>query len=249
MRDRYCFEEIEPKWQAKWEEDQIYKVGEETDRPKFYLLEMLPYPSGRIHMGHVRNYSIGDVVARQKSMSGWNVLHPMGWDAFGLPAENAAIKHGVDPASWTRENIAVMREQIKRLGFGYDWDREIATCDPSYYKWTQWLFLQLYRNGLAYRKTQKVNWCPSCATVLANEQVVNGACERCDTPVTKRVLEQWFLRITKYAERLLENLDELAGWPDKVKVMQHNWIGRSEGVDIDFRVQGVGEKLTIFTTR
>jgi leucyl-tRNA synthetase len=249
MRDRYCFEEIEPKWQAKWEEDQIYKVGEETGRPKCYLLEMLPYPSGRIHMGHVRNYSIGDVIARQKSMSGWNVLHPMGWDAFGLPAENAAIKHGVDPASWTRENIAVMREQIKRLGFSYDWDREIATCDPSYYKWTQWLFLQLYRNGLAYRKTQKVNWCPSCATVLANEQVVNGACERCDTPVTKRVLEQWFLRITRYAERLLKNLDELAGWPEKVKVMQHNWIGRSEGVDIDFAVEGTGEKLTIFTTR
>ncbi|HOK71057.1 MAG TPA: class I tRNA ligase family protein, partial [Bacillota bacterium] len=249
MRDRYCFEEIEPKWQAKWEEDQLYKVGEETARPKYYLLEMLPYPSGRIHMGHVRNYSIGDVIARQRSMKGWNVLHPMGWDAFGLPAENAAIEHGADPVTWTRENIAAMRKQIKRLGFSYDWDREITTCDPSYYKWTQWLFLQLYKNGLAYRKTQKVNWCPSCATVLANEQVVNGACERCDTPVTKRVLEQWFLRITDYAERLLSNLDNMPGWPDKVKVMQRNWIGRSEGVDIDFHVPETGDKLTIFTTR
>jgi leucyl-tRNA synthetase len=249
MRDRYCFEEVEPKWQEQWEEEGLYRVGEDSERPKFYQLEMFPYPSGRIHMGHVRNYSIGDVMARYRRMNGWNVLHPMGWDAFGLPAENAAIKHGADPASWTRENIAHMRKQLRGMGYSYDWAREAATNDPAYYKWTQWLFVQLFKKGLAYRKSQKVNWCPSCATVLANEQVVNGECERCDTPVIRRQLEQWFFRITDYAERLLRNLDAMPGWPEHVKTMQRNWIGRSEGMDLDFEVAGTGEKLTVFTTR
>ena len=249
MRDKYYFEDVEPKWQEQWEKEGLYRVDEAPDRPKFYQLEMFPYPSGRIHMGHVRNYSIGDVMARYRRMNGWNVLHPMGWDAFGLPAENAAIQHGANPATWTRENIAHMRKQIKRMGYSYDWAREVATNDPTYYKWTQWLFIQLFKKGLAYRKSQKVNWCPSCATVLANEQVVNGACERCDTPVIRRQLEQWFFRITDYAERLLHNLDAMPGWPEHVKIMQRNWIGRSEGMDLDFTVAGTGEKLTVFTTR
>ncbi|MCR4426220.1 MAG: leucine--tRNA ligase [Firmicutes bacterium] len=249
MRDKYFFEDIESRWQSEWEREGLYKVTEDPNLPKFYLLEMFPYPSGRVHMGHVRNYSIGDVVARYLTMNGWNVLHPMGWDAFGLPAENAAIKHGIHPAKWTEENIAHMRSQLRRMGISYDWDREVASSHPSYYKWTQWLFLQLYRKGLAYRKNQKVNWCPSCATVLANEQVVAGLCERCDTPVTKRSLEQWFFRITDYADRLLANLDTLTGWPDKVKTMQRNWIGRSEGVDLDFVVPETGDTITVFTTR
>ena len=249
MEARYNFKEIEPKWQRRWEANELYKAREDDPRPKFYCLEMFPYPSGNLHMGHVRNYTIGDVVARFKRMRGFNVLHPMGWDAFGLPAENAAIKHGIHPAEWTWKNIANMRRQLKSMGISYDWDREIATCHPSYYKWTQWLFLQMYKHGLAYRKKAAVNWCPSCATVLANEQVVGGACERCGTPVTRRDLEQWFFRITKYADRLLEDLKKLPGWPEKVKVMQENWIGKSFGAEVVFRLEGSEEEIPVFTTR
>ncbi|SMB92867.1 leucyl-tRNA synthetase [Thermanaeromonas toyohensis ToBE] len=249
MEARYNFKEIEPKWQRRWEANELYKVREDDPRPKFYCLEMFPYPSGNLHMGHVRNYTIGDVVARFKRMRGFNVLHPMGWDAFGLPAENAAIKHGIHPAEWTWKNIANMRRQLKSMGISYDWDREIATCHPSYYRWTQWLFLQMYKHGLAYRKKAAVNWCPSCATVLANEQVVGGACERCGTPVTRRDLEQWFFRITKYADRLLEDLKKLPGWPEKVKVMQENWIGKSFGAEVVFRLEGSEEEIPVFTTR
>lgn len=249
LKERYVFKEIEEKWQARWAEDDIYRVSENSDRPKYYCLEMFPYPSGKLHMGHVRNYSIGDVLARFLTMNGYNVLHPMGWDAFGLPAENAAIKHGnIHPAVWTYDNINTMREQLKQLGISYDWSREIATCHPGYYRWTQWLFLQLYKHGLAYKKKAAVNWCPSCATVLANEQVKEGGCERCKAAVEKRELEQWFFRITKYADRLLEDLKLLKGWPEKVKIMQENWIGRSEGAEIDFPVEG-GETITVFTTR
>ncbi|MFZ5648526.1 MAG: leucine--tRNA ligase [Bacillota bacterium] len=249
MKERYFFKEIEEKWQARWAGEDIYRVAENSDRPKYYCLEMFPYPSGKLHMGHVRNYSIGDVLARFLTMSGYNVLHPMGWDAFGLPAENAAIKHGnMHPAVWTYDNINTMRAQLKQLGISYDWSREIATCHPGYYRWTQWIFLQLYKHGLAYKKKAAVNWCPSCATVLANEQVKEGGCERCKTAVEKRELEQWFFSITKYADRLLEDLKLLKGWPDKVKIMQENWIGRSEGAEIDFPVEG-GGSITVFTTR
>jgi leucyl-tRNA synthetase len=250
MKDRYDFREIEAKWQQKWAEQDIYAVPDFSDRPKYYCLEMFPYPSGKLHMGHVRNYSIGDVVARFKTMQGYNVLHPMGWDAFGLPAENAAIKHGaLHPAQWTKDNIDAMRAQLKQLGISYDWNREVATCHPGYYKWTQWLFLQLYRKGLAYKKKAAVNWCPSCATVLANEQVKEGVCERCASDVEKRELEQWFFKITDYADRLLADLDKLPGWPDKVKIMQENWIGRSEGAEITFSVDGFDDTITVFTTR
>ena len=210
---------------------------------------MFPYPSGKLHMGHVRNYAIGDVVARFKKMDGYNVLHPMGWDSFGLPAENAAIKHGIHPSIWTWDNIAEMRKQQKELGLSYDWDREVATCHPDYYKWMQWIFIQFYKRGLAYKKENPVNWCPSCQTVLANEQVVDGCCERCKTPVGKKNLSQWYLKITNYADRLLDNLDKLDGWPNKVKVMQKNWIGKSVGCEVDFRVLDRDEKLTVFTTR
>lgn len=250
MKDRYNFKEIEPKWQKKWSKQDIYSVPDYSDRPKYYCLEMFPYPSGKLHMGHVRNYSIGDVVARFKTMQGCNVLHPMGWDAFGLPAENAAIKHGaLHPAKWTMENIDSMRTQLKQLGISYDWNREVATCHPGYYKWTQWLFLQLYHNKLAYKKKSAVNWCPSCATVLANEQVKEGTCERCSSDVEKRDLEQWFFKITDYADRLLDDLNKLDGWPDKVKIMQENWIGRSEGAEITFNIDGHDETITVFTTR
>lgn len=249
MQERYNFTEVESKWQQQWEQNNLYKVTEKEHKQKYYCLEMFPYPSGNLHMGHVRNYSIGDVLARFKNMRGFNVLHPMGWDAFGLPAENAAIKHGIPPAKWTLENIENMRKQLKTMGISYDWDREFATCLPDYYKWTEWLFLQFYKNGLAYKKKAHVNWCPSCATVLANEQVVDGACERCDTVVEKKALEQWFFRITDYAQELLDSLKEMPGWPDKVKTMQDNWIGRSEGAEIDFIVEKTGEKLTVFTTR
>ncbi len=250
MKERYDFKEIEGKWQKFWEAENLYAVPDFSDRPKYYCLEMFPYPSGKLHMGHVRNYSIGDVVARFKTMQGYNVLHPMGWDAFGLPAENAAIKHGnVHPADWTIDNIDTMREQLKQLGISYDWNREIATCHPGYYKWTQWLFLQLYKNGLAYKKKAAVNWCPSCATVLANEQVKEGSCERCKTVVEKRELEQWFFRITNYADRLLDDIKLLEGWPEKVKIMQENWIGRSEGAEIHFPIEGLDESFTVFTTR
>lgn len=249
MEDRYQFKEIERKWQQKWEEEKLYQVSEGGPRPKYYCLEMFPYPSGNLHMGHVRNYSIGDVVARFHTMKGYNVLHPMGWDAFGLPAENAAIQHGVHPADWTAANIANMRRQLRSLGLSYDWEREVTTCQPDYYRWTQWLFLQLYKAGLAYKAKAPVNWCPSCQTVLANEQVVAGECERCGTAVTKKDLEQWFFRITNYADRLLEDLKKLPGWPEKVKVMQENWIGRSEGAEIHFRVAKTNQPLTVFTTR
>lgn len=250
MKERYDFAENEKKWQSWWDKEKTYRVTEQSNRPKYYCLEMFPYPSGKLHMGHVRNYSIGDVLARFFNMRGYNVLHPMGWDAFGLPAENAAIKHGnIHPSIWTYDNIDTMRKQLKRLGLSYDWSREIATCHPGYYRWTQWLFIQLYKNGLAYKKKAAVNWCPSCATVLANEQVKEGVCERCKTGVEKRELDQWFFKITDYADRLLNDLKVLKGWPEKVKVMQENWIGRSEGAEIGFPIAQTGDTLTVYTTR
>jgi leucyl-tRNA synthetase len=225
---------IEKKWQDRWRETRAFEVSEDSDRPKFYCLEMFAYPSGHAHVGHVRNYMIGDVVARLKRMRGFNVLHPFGWDAFGLPAENAAIKHGIHPETWTLENIAHMKGQLQRLGISYAWDREIATCLPDYYHWNQWIFLKMLEKGLAYRRRSTVNWCPSCKTVLANEQVIDGACWRCGTPVTARELEQWFFRITRYADELLEGADTLPEWPEKVLTMQRNWIGRSEGTRVAF---------------
>ncbi len=244
----YDFRKIEEKWQKEWETNKSFETVE-NDKPKYYVLEMFPYPSGKIHMGHVRNYSIGDVVARFMKMKGYNVLHPMGWDAFGLPAENAAIKHGIHPDKWTRENIKEMKEQLKLLGLSYDWDREVATCLPDYYKWTQEIFLRFFEKGLAYKKKSYVNWCPSCETVLANEQVVGGQCERCDANVVKKDLEQWYLKITDYAERLLQDIDKLDGWPEKVKIMQKNWIGKSTGAEADFEIEGFDKKMKIFTTR
>jgi leucyl-tRNA synthetase len=250
LKAKYDFDGVEKKWQDRWVEDDLYAVPDFSDRPKYYCLEMFPYPSGKLHMGHVRNYSIGDVVARFKTMQGFHVLHPMGWDAFGLPAENAAIKHGgIHPADWTIDNISNMRDQLKQLGISYDWNREFATCDPEYYHWTEWLFLQLFHKGLAYKKLSAVNWCPDCATVLANEQVVNGSCERCKTTVEKRELAQWFFKITDYADRLLKDMDLLEGWPEKVKIMQENWIGRSEGAEIDFKIDGAEDIVTVYTTR
>ncbi len=249
MDSRYNFKTVEAKWQRYWEENGFYRVTEDKSKPKYYDLEMFPYPSGHLHMGHVRNYAIGDVVARFKTMNGYNVLHPMGWDAFGLPAENAAIKHGIHPAIWTDSNIENMKRQLKSLGISYDWTREFATCKPEYYKFTQWLFLKLYEKGLAYKKKAAVNWCPSCATVLANEQVIDGECERCGTTVEKKALEQWFFKITDYAERLLADLEKLPGWPEKVKVMQKNWIGRSEGCEFSLAVDGSEETISVFTTR
>jgi leucyl-tRNA synthetase len=249
MKERYDFKNIEAKWQNHWEETKAFKTTEDETKEKYYVLEMFPYPSGKLHMGHVRNYSIGDVVARFKTMNGFNVLHPMGWDSFGLPAENAAIKNGVEPSIWTWNNIDEMRRQLQELGLSYDWDREVATCDPSYYKWMQWIFIQFYNKGLAYKKENPVNWCPSCQTVLANEQVVDGGCERCGTEVGKKELSQWYLKITDYAERLLNNLDDLPGWPNKVKIMQKNWIGRSEGAEVTFEIDGFQKPLDIFTTR
>ena len=245
----YNFAEIEKKWQKKWDDEKAFKVSENSSKPKYYTLEMFPYPSGKLHMGHVRNYSIGDVVARFKTMNGFNVLHPMGYDSFGLPAENAAIKNGVAPNKWTLENIDTMTEQLKTMGISYDWDRQVATCQPDYYKWTQWMFLQLYKKGLAYKKKQYVNWCPDCQTVLANEQVVDGKCERCKSVVGKKDLEQWFFKITDYADRLLADIDKLDGWPEKVKTMQANWIGKSNGATVDFKVDGSDQVLTVYTTR
>lgn len=244
----YPFKEIEVKWQNHWKEHKHFKTVE-NDKPKYYVLEMFPYPSGKIHMGHVRNYSIGDVVARFKKMLGFNVLHPMGWDAFGLPAENAAIKHGIHPDVWTTKNIEEMKEQLDLLGLSYDWDREVATCSPDYYRWTQWIFLQFYKKGLAYKKESRVNWCPSCETVLANEQVVGGLCERCDSKVGKKLLNQWYFKITDYAEELLQEINNLQGWPDKVKIMQSNWIGKSTGAEINFSIENSDKALTVFTTR
>jgi len=254
---KYDHKRIEGKWQKYWAEKKMFEVDEKAPREKkYYVLEMFPYPSGRIHMGHVRNYAIGDVVARYKSMRGHNVLHPMGWDAFGLPAENAAIDHGVHPAKWTRENIDRMRDQLKRMGISYDWSRELATCDPEYYKWEQLVFIRLLEKGLAYKKKSPVNWCPSCATVLANEQVEQGLCWRCSTPVEQKELAQWYLKITDYADELLEWCDKLIGWPERVLVMQRNWIGKSVGADIDFPLEKPVvvngermEKIRVFTTR
>ena len=249
MNEKYNFSEIEQKWQKYWEENHSFKTVEDEDKEKYYVLEMFPYPSGKLHMGHVRNYSIGDVVARCLKMQGYNVLHPMGFDSFGLPAENAAIKHGVAPGKWTWENIAEMEVQLKQLGLAYDWEREVQTCSPDYYKWMQWIFIQFYKKGLAYKKENPVNWCPSCQTVLANEQVVDGCCERCKSPVGKKNLSQWYFKITDYADRLLDNLDTLEGWPTKVKVMQKNWIGKSIGAEIDFPIDNTDKLLKVFTTR
>lgn len=247
---KYEPHQVEAKWQRRWEEAKVFEVSTDPSRPKFYLLEMFPYPSGRIHMGHVRNYSIGDVMARFRRMQGYNVLHPMGWDAFGLPAENAAIDQKVHPAVWTFQNIEFMRNQLKRLGYSYDWSREFATCTPEYYKWNQWVFLKMFERGLAVRKKGFVNWCPSCQTVLANEQVEAGLCWRCNTEVTQKELEQWFLKITAYAEELLQGCRDLAGgWPERVLTMQSNWIGKSYGAEVDFPLAGSSGSIRIYTTR
>ncbi len=246
----YNHKSVESKWQKTWAEKNQYKTDTlDASKPNYYTLEMFPYPSGKIHMGHVRNYSIGDVVARFKKMEGYNVLHPMGWDSFGLPAENAAIKHGIHPHKWTMENIEDMKGQLKLLGLSYDWDREVATSTPEYYKFTQEIFLKFLEHGLAYKKKSFVNWCPSCQTVLANEQVVQGQCERCDSVVIKKDLEQWYFKTTHYAEELLQDLDTLDGWPDKVKLMQKNWIGKSTGAEIVFDIDGTDKSITVFTTR
>jgi leucyl-tRNA synthetase len=248
--DRYPFREIEPKWQKVWEESKQFKATEDPGRSKYYCLEMFPYPSGRIHMGHVRVYTIGDLLARFKWMRGFNVLHPMGWDAFGLPAENAAIDNGVHPAVWTYENIKNMKTQLRRLGMSYDWDREFATCDPSYYRWEQLIFIRMFERGLAYKERSRVNWCPSCQTILANEQVEAGRCWRCDSVVEVKEIEGWFFRITGYADELLAWCDRLPGWPERVMTMQRNWIGRSEGAEFDLPVAGRDDlRITIFTTR
>jgi leucyl-tRNA synthetase len=246
----YNPERIELKWQSYWEERGLFDSSLDASKKKYYCLEMFPYPSGKIHMGHVRNYAIGDVIARYKRMKGYNVLHPMGWDAFGMPAENAALERGVHPAQWTYENIDYMKNQLNRMGFSYDWSRELSTCSPEYYRWNQWFFLKMYERGIAYRKSSFVNWCPSCVTVLANEQVVDEKCWRCDSEVLQKELEQWFLKITDYAEELLKGCDELVdGWPEHVITMQRNWIGRSEGVEMAFPIAGREEKIKIFTTR
>ncbi len=249
MKSEYIPAEVEKKWQRIWEEEGSFRAVPDPEKEKCYVLEMFPYPSGRIHMGHVRNYSIGDVIARFRRLQGYNVLHPMGWDAFGMPAENAAIKHGVHPARWTYENIDYMRKELKQIGLSYDWDREVATCDPDYYRWEQWFFLKMREKGLVYRKQSSVNWCDSCNTVLANEQVENDCCWRCDSEVTQKELPQWFFRITEYADELLEGCDALPGWPERVLTMQKNWIGKSHGVEVEFAVEGSDQTLRIFTTR
>ncbi|MEJ2346496.1 MAG: leucine--tRNA ligase, partial [Gammaproteobacteria bacterium] len=249
MHESYNPSEIESAAQTYWETNGTFAAVEDGAREKFYCLSMFPYPSGRLHMGHVRNYTIGDVIARYQRMLGRNVMQPMGWDAFGMPAENAAIKNNVAPAKWTYENIDYMRGQLRRLGFGYDWAREIATCSPDYYRWEQWLFTRLFRKGLVYKKTAPVNWCPNDLTVLANEQVIDGRCWRCDTVVERKEIPQWFMRITDYAEELLGDLDRLEGWPEAVRTMQRNWIGRSEGVELTFQVAGRDQSLSVFTTR
>ena len=249
MQQHYRPDLIEPAVQQYWAENKVFKAIKDTSKEKYYCLSMFPYPSGRLHMGHVRNYTIGDVVSRYQRMNGKNVLQPIGWDAFGLPAEGAAIKNKTAPAKWTYENIEYMKKQLKMLGFGYDWDREIATCRPEYYKWEQWFFTELYKKGLVYKKTSTVNWCPNDETVLANEQVHEGCCWRCDTPVEQKEIPQWFIKITDYAEQLLGGLDQLPQWPDMVKTMQRNWIGRSEGVEITFDVADTAEKVAVYTTR
>ncbi len=246
----YNLKEIEKKWQSEWEKTKIFSSTDFSDKAKYYALMMFPYPSGsRLHMGHVRNYVIGDALSRYQRMRGFNVLHPMGWDSFGLPAENAAIKENIHPGNWTKENIKIMTEQLKNLGIGYDWDREITTCEAEYYKWTQWLFLKLYKKQLAYKKKSTVNWCPSCSTVLANEQVVNGICWRCKSEIVQKELEQWFFKITEYAQRLLDDLQELSNWPEKVKLMQENWIGKSKGIEINFVLEDKNILIPVFTTR
>ncbi len=249
MEERYNPAAVEPKWQEYWNKNQLFKVTEDASKEKYYLLEMFPYPSGKIHIGHVRNYTIGDVVVRYKRMKGFNVLHPMGWDAFGMPAENAAIDNNTHPAAWTYENISAMRAQLKKMGFSYDWDREIATCRPEYYRWEQWLFLKMLEKGMAYRKESFVNWCEKCQTVLANEQVEQDKCWRCSQVVQQKKLWQWFFKITDYAEDLLVHCDQLPGWPDKVTVMQKNWIGKSLGAELTFKIDGRDEDLVVFTTR
>lgn len=253
MKEGYFPQEIEKRWQEIWEKNKVFHTPDNSDKPKYFALSMFPYPSGKLHMGHVRNYTITDVIARFKKAQGYNVLHPMGWDSFGLPAENAAMKHGANPETWTDENIAYMTKQLKMLGLSYDWEREVTTCKPEYYKWTQWLFLQLYKKGLAYKKEAAVNWCDKCGTVLANEQVIDGKCWRCDSVVEKKYLSQWFFKITDYAERLLEDLDKLEGWGDNVKTMQANWIGKSQGAIFRFPVVDApdGEKMEVpvYTTR
>lgn len=246
----YDFKSIEKKWQKAWDEKGQYKMDtRDTSKPKYYCLEMFPYPSGKIHMGHVRNYSIGDVIARYKKMNGYNVLHPMGWDSFGLPAENAAIKNNIHPHVWTMSNIEEMKEQLSMLGLSYDWDKEVATSTPEYYKWTQKIFLEFYKAGLAYKRKSFVNWCPSCETVLANEQVVQGQCERCDSLVEKKELEQWYFKTTEFSEELLADLDSLDGWPEKVKLMQKNWIGKSFGANVNFQLEGSDQEISVYTTR
>ncbi len=245
----YDHQQIEARWQRYWEEIELFRAVPDTSKPKYYVLEMFPYPSGQLHMGHARNYTIGDTIARYYLMRGYNVLHPFGWDAFGLPAENAAMKHGVHPREWTERNIANMKRQLRSLGIGYDWSREVKTCDPEYYKWNQWIFLKMYEKGLVYRKEAPVNWCPNCRTVLANEQVIGGTCWRCGTRVTKKNLKQWFIRLTAYADSLLEGIDKLDGWPEKVKVMQRNWIGKSRGVKVKFFIPELDDYIWIFTTR
>jgi leucyl-tRNA synthetase len=249
MTKAYEFDAIEKKWQKRWLDGRIFETSEKDERPKYYCLEMLPYPSGKIHMGHVRNYSIGDAIARFKRMRGFNVLHPIGWDALGLPAENAALKHDQHPEDWTRSNIRHMKEQLQRLGFSYSWDREFATCDPEYYRWNQWFFIEMWKKALAYRKKAAVNWCPTDRTVLANEQVIDGRCWRCDTEVVQKELEQWFLKITAYADELLSSIDSLHGWPSSVLTLQRNWIGRSEGAEIDFSLADADGAIRVFTTR
>ncbi len=257
LTSEYYPSKIEKKWLETWEETKAFKTSDDSDKPKYYALSMFPYPSGKLHMGHVRNYTITDVIARFKKAMGYNVLHPMGWDSFGLPAENAAIQHGANPAEWTDKNISYMKKQLKMLGLSVDWDREVATCKEDYYKWTQWLFLQLYKKGLAYKKGAAVNWCDKCATVLANEQVIDGKCWRCDSDVTKKNLEQWFLKITDYAEVLLDDLEKLTGWGDNVKTMQANWIGKSKGTILKFKVKEYedgtlgkdGLEIPVYTTR
>lgn len=247
MNDQYNPQTVEEQAQQHWDDNKVFEVVEDSAKEKFYCLSMFPYPSGRLHMGHVRNYTIGDVISRYQRMQGKNVMQPMGWDAFGLPAENAAIKNNVPPAGWTRENVAYMKKQLKRLGFGYDWKRELATCTPQYYRWEQWFFTKLFEKGMVYKKTAPVNWCPNDMTVLANEQVIDGCCWRCDTVVERKEIPQWFMKITDYAQQLLDDLDQLDGWPDQVRAMQRNWIGRSEGVQVQFTVNG--EPLKVFTTR
>ena len=249
IQEKYAPHDIEAKWQKYWEENKTFKVEMDQDKPKSYVLEMFPYPSGNLHMGHVRNYSIGDVIARFRTMKGFNVLHPMGWDSFGMPAENAAIKHNIPPKKWTLENIANMTRQLKALGLSYDWDREVTTCKEDYYKWTQWFFELFYKRGLAVKKESAVNWCDTCNTVLANEQVIDGKCWRCDHEVVKKDLSQWFFKITDYADELLKDLDLLPGWPERVKTMQHNWIGRSEGLEFSFEIPALNDTVAVYTTR